>query len=97
MIALKLLLAFYIIGIICGALGYLIIRLQITGYIHEKQKQGLCKRPDRRNLLASELKNTIKILTPIYHYFILIGAMQTSRERLTSQVDKQIADKEKNI
>ena len=95
MIILKLLLAFYIIGIVCGALGYLIIRLQITSYIHEKQKQGLCERSEWRSLTASELKNIIKILTPIYHYFILIGAMQTSREHLASLIDKQIADFDK--
>ena len=86
----KILLILYVIGIICGVLGNLIIRLEVASYIKDKRKQGAVNKTDWRVLLAGSIKTIVQILTPVYHYFILLGAMNTPREKLLKNIDNQI-------
>ena len=86
----KILLTLYILGIICGVVGNLIIRLEVAGYIKDKRKQGVINKTDWRVSVAGSIKTIVQILTPIYHYFILLGAMITSREKLLKSIDNQI-------
>ena len=86
----KILLSFYAIGIICGIIGNLIIRLEIANYIKEKKKQGLITKASWQTSLAASIKTIVQILIPIYHYFILVGAMNTPREKLIKAMDDAI-------
>ena len=86
----KILLILYIIGIICGILGNLIIRLEVASYIKDKKKQGAVNKMDWRVSIAGSIKTIVQILMPIYHYFILLGAMVTPREKLLKNIDNQI-------
>lgn len=86
----KILLILYIIGIICGILGNLIIRLEVASYIKDKKKQGAVNKMDWRVSIAGSIKTIVQILMPIYHYFILLGAMVTPREKLLKSIDNQI-------
>lgn len=86
----KILLILYVIGIICGVLGNLIINLEIASYIKDKRKQGAVNKTDWRVSLAGSIKTIVQILTPVYHYFILLGAMNTPREKLLKSVDDAI-------
>ena len=86
----KILLILYIIGIICGILGNLIIRLEVASYIKDKKKQGAVNKTDWRVSIAGSIKTIVQILMPIYHYFILLGAMVTPREKLLKNIDNQI-------
>ena len=86
----KILLILYVIGIICGVLGNLIIRLEVASYIKDKRKQGAINKMDWRVSIAGSIKTIVQILMPIYHYFILLGAMVTPREKLLKNIDNQI-------
>ena len=86
----KILLILYVIGIICGVLGNLIIRLEVASYIKDKRKQGAINKTDWRVSIAGSIKTIVQILTPVYHYFILLGAMNTPREKLLKNIDNQI-------
>ena len=86
----KILLILYVIGIICGVLGNLIIRLEVASYIKDKRKQGAINKTDWRVSIAGSIKTIVQILMPIYHYFILLGAMVTPREKLLKNIDNQI-------
>lgn len=86
----KILLILYVIGIICGVLGNLIIRLEVASYIKDKRKQGAINKMDWRVSIAGSIKTIVQILMPIYHYFILLGAMVTPREKLLKSIDNQI-------
>ena len=86
----KILLIIYIIGMICGILSNLIIRLEVASYIKEKKKQGVINKMDWRVSIAGSIKTIVQILMPIYHYFILLGAMVTPREKLLKSIDNQI-------
>ena len=86
----KILLILYVIGIICGVLGNLIIRLEVASYIKDKRKQGAINKTDWRVSVAGSIKTIVQILMPIYHYFILLGAMVTPREKLLKNIDNQI-------
>ena len=86
----KILLILYIIGIICGILGNLIIRLEVASYIKDKRKQGEINKMDWKVSIAGSIKTIVQILMPIYHYFILLGAMVTPREKLLKSIDNQI-------
>lgn len=86
----KILLILYVIGIICGVLGNLIIRLEVASYIKDKKKQGAVNKMDWRVSIAGSIKTIVQILMPIYHYFILLGAMVTPREKLLKSIDNQI-------
>ena len=83
----KILLILYVIGIICGVLGNLIIRLEVASYIKDKQRQGVVNKTDWRVSIADSIKTIVQILTPVYHYFILLGAMNTPREKLLKNID----------
>ena len=86
----KILLILYVIGIICGVLGNLIIRLEVASYIKDKRKQGAINKMDWIVSIAGSIKTIVRILMPIYHYFILLGAMNTPREKLLKNIDNQI-------
>ena len=86
----KILLILYVIGIICGVLGNLIIRLEIASYIKDKRKQGAINKTDWRVSIAGSIKTIVQILMPVYHYFILFGAMLIPREKLLKNIDNQI-------
>lgn len=86
----KILLILYLIGIICGVLGNLIIRLEVASYIKDKRKQGEINKTDWRVSIAGSIKTIVQILMPVYHYFILLGAMVTPREKLLKNIDSQI-------
>lgn len=86
----KILLILYVMGIICGVLGNLIIRLEVASYIKDKRKQGAINKTDWRVSIAGSIKTIVQILMPIYHYFILLGAMVTPREKLLKNIDNQI-------
>ena len=86
----KVLMFLYILGVICGIVGNLIIRLEIASYIKEKKKQGVVGKSDWQVSLAASIKTIVQILTPIYHYFILIGAMNTPREELFKTMEDAI-------
>lgn len=86
----KILLTLYILGIICGVVGNMIIRLEVASYIKDKRKQGVINKTDWRVSVAGSIKAIVQILTPIYHYFILLGAMITPREKLLKSIDNQI-------
>ena len=86
----KILLILYVIGIICGVLGNLIIRLEVASYIKDKRKQGAINKTDWRVSIAGSIKTIVQILMPVYHYFILLGAMVTPREKLLKNIDNQI-------
>ena len=86
----KILLILYVIGIICGVLGNLIIRLEVASYIKDKRKQGAINKMDWRVSIAGSIKTIVQILMPVYHYFILLGAMVTPREKLLKNIDNQI-------
>ena len=86
----KILLILYVIGIICGVLGNLIIRLEVASYIKDKRKQGAINKMDWRVSIAGSIKTIVQILMPIYHYFILLGAMVTPREKILKNIDNQI-------
>ena len=45
--------------------------------------------------LAGSIKTIVQILMPVYHYFILLGAMITPREKLLKSVDDAI--KKQNV
>lgn len=66
----KILLILYVIGIICGVLGNLIIRLEVASYIKDKRKQGAINKTDWRVSIAGSIKTIVQILMPVYHYFI---------------------------
>ena len=83
----KILLILYIFGVVCGTIGNLIIRLEISSYIRDKKKQGIISNSGWQISLAASIKTIVQILTPIYHYFILIGAMNTPREKLIKAMD----------
>lgn len=86
----KILLILYTLGVVCGTIGNLIIRLEVASYIKDKRKQGVINKTDWRVLVAGSIKTIVQILTPIYHYFILLGAMITPREKLLKSIDNQI-------
>ena len=86
----KILLILYVIGIICGVLGNLIIRLEVASYIKDKRKQGAINKTDWRVSIAGSIKTIVQILMPVYHYFILLGAMVTPREKILKNIDNQI-------
>lgn len=86
----KILLTLYILGIICGVVGNMIIRLEVASYIKDKRRQGVINKTDWRVSVAGSIKTIVQILTPIYHYFILLGAMITPREQLLKSIDNQI-------
>ncbi len=89
-IIIKILLTLYIIGIICGVIGNIIVRLETASYIKEKSDMGKINKTDWRVSLAGSIKTIVQILMPIYHYFILLGAMITPREKLLKSIDEQI-------
>ena len=91
----KILLILYMLGVICGIVGNWIIRLEVTSYIKEKKKQGAISKVSWQTSLAASIKTIVQILMPIYHYFILFGAMVTPREKLLESVDNFI--KKQNI
>ena len=93
MIVIRILLILYINGIICGIVGNLIIRLELTNYIKEKTKQGLLTKASWQTSLAALIKTVVQILMPVYHYLILLGAMVTPREKLLEAVDNAIKRK----
>lgn len=86
----KVLMFLYVLGVMCGAVGMLIIKLEISGYIRKKKKQGVNIKTDLGVSIALSIKTIVQILTPIYHYFILLGAMNTPREKLLKTVDNII-------
>ena len=86
----KILLTLYILGIICGVVGNMIIRLEVASYIKDKRKQGAINKTDWRVSVAGSIKTIVQILMPIYHYFILLGAMITPRKKLLKSIDNQI-------
>ena len=86
----KILLILYVIGIICGILANLIIRLEVASYIKDKRKQGVINKTDWRVSIAGSIKTSVQILMPVYQYFILLGAMVTPREKLLKNIDNQI-------
>lgn len=86
----KILVILYVIGVICGIVGNLILRLEVIGYIREKKRQGVNIKNDFGVSLAASIKTIVQILTPIYHYFILLGAMNTPREKLLKAIDDTI-------
>ena len=86
----KILLTLYILGVICGVVGNMIIRLEVASYIKDKRKQGAINKTDWRVSVAGSIKTIVQILMPIYHYFILLGAMITPREKLLKSIDNQI-------
>lgn len=91
----KILLILYILGVVCGTIGNLIIRLEISSYIRDKRKQGIVSNSGWQLSLATSIKTIVQILTPIYHYFILICAMNTPREKLIKAIDDAI--KKQNV
>lgn len=91
----KVLLILYILGVVCGIVGNWIISLEVTGYIKDKKRQGAVNKTDWRVSLAGSIKTIVQILMPIYHYFILLGAMITPREKLLKSVDDAI--KKQNV
>ena len=86
----KILIFLYLLGVVCGIVGNLIIRLEVIGYIRKKKKQGVNIKNDFGQSLAASIKTIVQILTPIYHYFILLGAMNTPREKLLKAIDDTI-------
>ena len=86
----KILLILYVIGIICGVLGNLIIRLEVASYIKDQRKHGAINKTDWRVSIAGSIKTIVQILMPVYHYFILLGALVTPREKLLKNIDNQI-------
>lgn len=86
----KILLILYTLGVACGIIGNLIIRLEVASYIKDKKKQGIVSNSGWQISLAASIKTIVQILTPIYHYFILIGAMNTPREKLIKAMDDAI-------
>ena len=91
----KVLLILYILGVVCGIVGNWIIRLEVTGYIKDKKRQGVVNKTDWRVSLAGSIKTIVQILMPVYHYFILLGAMIAPREKLLKSVDDAI--KKQNV
>lgn len=86
----KILLILYTLGVVCGTIGNLIIRLEVASYIKDKKKQGIVSNSGWQISLAASIKTIVQILTPIYHYFILIGTMNTPREKLIKAMDDAI-------
>ncbi len=86
----KILLILYTLGVVCGTIGNLIIRLEVASYIKDMKKQGIISNSGWQISLAASIKTIVQILTPICHYFILIGAMNTPREKLIKAVDDAI-------
>ena len=86
----KVLAFLYIVGVICGIMGTLIVRLEIASHMKEKKRQGVINKIGWERSVVGVLKTIVQILTPVYHYLVLVGAMNTPREELINEADKVI-------